>query len=133
MKDIVTAIQTRLKADTSISTIVGSRIYRKGAVPTDPTPPYIIITKIDPTRKILAHNRSRIGNTRIQFSVFASTDLIADNLSELIADSLNMVADTYLHPGVFAIRIDDQGAVPDENNDVPVYMYHRDFIVQHNV
>jgi hypothetical protein len=133
MKDIVLAIATWLKADPAITAITGTRIYRKGSIPTVPSLPYISIFKIDPKRPVSTHNRIRIGKTRIQCTVFASTDPVADNLSELIADSLNGVSDTYMPPGVFVIQIDDDGARPDENTDAPMYMYHRDFIVKHNV
>jgi hypothetical protein len=133
MKDVTLAVITRLKADTPVANVVGARIYRKGSIPTNPVAPYIIVSKVDPIRPSTTHNRTRTGKTRIQCSVFASTDVVADNLSELVADSLNMVTDTYMAPGVFAISIFDQGAVPDENTAIPLYMFHRDFMITHNV
>jgi len=133
MKDVVLAISTWLKANTAIATVVGAKVYRKGSIPSNPVAPYIIVSKVDDNRPSTTHNRTRTGRTRIQCSAFASTDLVADNLSSLIADSLNMVTDTYMAPGVFAISIFDQGAVPDENAEIPLYMYHRDFMITHNV
>ncbi len=133
MKDVTMAVITRLKADTAIAAVVGAKVYRKGSVPTNPVAPYIIVSKVDDNRPNLTHNRTRTGKTRIQCSCFATTDPVSDNISELIADSLNMVTDTYLAPGVFVISIFDQGAVPDENTAIPLYMYHRDFMITHNV
>lgn len=133
MKDVTMAAITRLKADTAIAAVVGAKVYRKGSVPTNPVAPYIIVSKVDDNRPNLTHNRIRIGKTRIQCSCFASTDPVSDNLSELIADCLNMATDTYMAPGVFVVSIFDQGATPDENTAIPLYMYHRDFMITHNV
>jgi len=133
MKDPVAAVITRLKADTAIAAIAGARVYRTSSVPADPTAPYIVVSRISAKRLNLTHNRIRVGQTRIQSSTFASTDLAADNLSELIADSLNAIDNTYMAPGVFVIRIDDQGAVPDNNPDLDIWMYHRDFMINYNV
>jgi hypothetical protein len=133
MKDITLAVVTWLKADPAVSAIVGTRIYRKGSVPVSPTAPYIVVSKVDGNRPKTTHNRTGTGKTRVQTSTFAATDPVADNLSECIADSLNMVTDTYMPPGVFVISISDQGAVPDDDPTVPLYMYHRDFMIKHNV
>lgn len=133
MKDVTLAIITRLKADGPLAAVVGARVYRKGSVPTNPTAPYVIVSKVDGNRQNLTHNRVRVERTRIQCSGFAATDRVADDLSGLIADSLNMVTDTYLTPGVFVVSIFDQGAVPDENTEIPLYTYHRDFMVTNNV
>jgi hypothetical protein len=132
MKDAVLAIITRLKADTAITAVVSAQVYRTGSVPTNPTFPYIIVSRVDTKRRHETHNRIRTAQARVQCTAFASTDMAADNLSELIADCLNMVTDTYLAPGVFVISIFDQGTTPDSNPDIPVYMYHRDFMITHN-
>jgi hypothetical protein len=132
MKDPVLAIITRLKADAAVAAFVGTRVYRM-ILPTSPTFPAITVSRVDAKRQNLTHNRIRVAQSRIQCTAWAATDGVADNLSECIADSLNMVTDTYMSPGVFVIRIDDQGAVPDDNPDIPLWMYHRDFIVQYNV
>jgi len=132
MKDPVLAIITRLKADTAVAGVVSTRVYR-ATLPTSPTFPTITVSRVDAKRQTLFHNRRGVGQSRIQCTAWAATDGVADNLSELIADSLNMVTDTYLAPGVFVIRINDQGTVPDSNPDIPVFIYHRDFIVQYNV
>jgi hypothetical protein len=132
MKDPVLAIITRLKADAAVAAFVGTRVYRM-ILPTSPTFPAITVSRVDAKRQNLTHNRIRVAQSRIQCTAWAATDGVADNLSECIADSLNMVTDTYMSPGVFVIRIDDQGAVPDNDPDIPLWMYHRDIIVQYNV
>lgn len=132
MKDIVLVAITRLKADAPIAAVVSTRIYRYGSVPSNPTLPYIIVSRVSGIRTNDGHTgMCRYQKTRIQCSTFASTDQIADNLSELIADSLNTVTSTSLSPGVYVIDIYDAGTVPDNNPAVPVFMYHRDFIVRH--
>jgi hypothetical protein len=131
MKNVVLAIITWLKADTPVAGVVGTRIHRK-KLPLSPTFPAITVSKISPKRLNLTHNQIRVAQSRIQCTAWAATDGVADNLSELIADSLDKITDTYMAPGVFVIRIDDQGAVPDDEPDIPLEMYHRDFIVQYN-
>lgn len=136
MSDIVLAIQTRLKADTAITAIVGTRIYREGTVPTNPQFPYIIISFIDSKRLNLTHNRTRSAQTRIQCSMFSQgvgEDLQVSTISELVAECLNTVTDTYLSPGAFVIRIDDRGDIPDNNSTTKLWSRYRDFMIQHNV
>jgi hypothetical protein len=132
MKDLTLAILTRLKADTAIANVVSTRIYR-GLLPTSPTFPAITVSRVDAKRLNLTHNKRRIGQSRIQCTAWATSDGTADNLSELIADSLNAVDNTYMAPGVYVIRSDDQGTVPDSNPDLKVWMYHRDFMIQYYV
>jgi len=132
MKDPVLAIITRLKANIAIAAIVNTRVYR-AKLPANPTFPAITVSGIFPKRLNSTHNKTRIGHIRVQCTVWAGSDGTSFNLSELIADSLDKVTDTYLSPGVFAIRIDDQGARPDSNPDLNLWIYHRDFIVQYNV
>ena len=132
MKDVTMAVITRLKADTAVANVVGTRVYR-AQLPTNPTFPAISVNRVDSKRPPRAHNRGCTAQTRIQCTAWASSDGAADNLSELIADSLNMVTDTGLTPGVYVIRIDDQGTVPDNNPDLGIWMVHRDFLIEHNV
>jgi hypothetical protein len=132
MKDLTLAIITRLKADTAITAVTSTRIYR-AMLPASPTFPAITVSRVDAKRLNLTHNKRRIGQSRIQCTVWATSDGAADNLSELIADSLNAVDNTYMAPGVYVVRIDDQGTVPDTNPDLKLWLVHRDFIIQYYV
>jgi len=135
MKDVILAIITRLKSDTAIEAIVDDRIYR-ARLPNKPTFPAVVVSRVSIKRLNETHNRTGRGQTRIQCTVLAKGDTgdsIADNLSELIADSLNMVTDTYLSPGVFVISISDRGARPDNDQNQNIWLYSRDFIVNHNI
>jgi hypothetical protein len=131
MIDPVLAIITRLKADTAVANVVSTRIYRS-ALPASPTFPAITVSRVDAQRLNAYHNRRGIGQSRVQCTAWATSDGAADNLSELIADSLNMVDNTTLSPGVYVIRIDDQGTVPDYTPALKFWMYHRDFLMIYN-
>jgi hypothetical protein len=131
MKDPVLAIITRLKADAAVAAVVSTRIYRM-ALPTSPTFPAITVSRVDNKRTNECHAGGHNAISRIQVTTWATTDGVADNLSELVADSLNRVTSTNLSPGVWIVSIFDAGTVPDNNMDIPVYMYHRDFMVKYD-
>ena len=131
MKDPVLAIITRLKADTAVAGVVSTRIYR-ATLPTSPTFPAITVSRVDNKRTNECHAGGHNAISRIQVTTWATTDGVADNLSELVADSLNRVTSTNLSPGVWIVSIFDAGTVPDNNMDIPVYMYHRDFMVKYD-
>jgi len=131
MKDPVLAIITRLKADTAVAGVVSTRVYR-ATLPTSPTFPAITVSRVDNKRTNECHAGGHNAISRIQVTTWATTDGVADNLSELVADSLNRVTSTNLSPGVWIVSIFDAGTVPDNNMDIPVYMYHRDFMVKYD-
>jgi hypothetical protein len=135
MKDPVLAIITRLKADTAVAAVVSTRVYRM-ALPTSPVFPAITVSRVSNIRDLVGNNTGKYAQTRIQCTAWAATDGVADSLSELIADSLNGIANTLISPGtgvipVYFIGCDDAGTVPDSNMDVPVFMYHRDFLIDY--
>jgi hypothetical protein len=130
MKDPVLAIITRLKADTAVAGVVSTRVYRM-ILPTSPVFPAITVSRVDNKRTNECHAGGHNAVSRIQVTCWASSDGVADNLSELVADSLNRVTSINLSPGVWIVSIFDAGTVPDNNPDIPVYMYHRDFVVKY--
>lgn len=136
-KDIAGAIVVRLKADTAIcsSTYCGAtpnqRVYR-GSLPQDPVFPCIVVYHIDARRPTFSHCGSRIGQSRIQCTVFAKKDADADIVSELIANSLHGMDNSSPGLGVWVVRSDDAGALMDSDPVAGVFLYHRDFIIQHN-
>lgn len=130
MKDPVLAIITRLKADTAIAAIVSTRVYR-ATLPKNPTFPAIVVAKIDNSRPNDT-TTGRYARSRIQCTTFAASDGAADNLSELIADNLNGLTNTYLSsPGIYVVSIFDEGTVPDNNPEIGLWTYHRDFQVDY--
>ena len=136
MRDIVLAVITRLKADAAIITAVGTRVYRRN-LPASPTFPAITVTRIDKIRDKQKSNTGRYADARIQCTAWAVDDGTAENLSELIADSLNRTVNTTLTAGTSWVNVTsifDAGGVPDENTDLvpPLYMEHRDFMIHYS-
>lgn len=125
MRDITLAIINRLLADTSVAAAVSTRVYR-AELPIGPTLPAIVVSKIDDIRP---NNTSEpYGSSRIQVTVFAASDGLADDISGMIADALNQVVNTIL-TGVIIVNIEDAGTSSDNNPDAGIWMYHRDFMV----
>lgn len=137
MKDITLAVITKLKANTTLcsTSYVGAtpnqRIYR-ASLPSIPTWPCIVVTLIDTHRLNATHNRQRIAQSRIQCTTFASKDVDAATISDLIADILHGADSLHLGVGVHAIRIDDGGVRFDAvAGNLGKYLYHRDFLIEH--
>jgi hypothetical protein len=138
MTDLVAAIITRLKANTTIcsSTYVGAtpnqRIYRS-TFTARPTLPLIVVHRVDGVRENAITRGVRYANARIQCTAMASTDVAADALSELIADDLNGLTNTILstgaNAGVYVVSVEDAGVVPMADPVMGTYLYHRDFTV----
>lgn len=132
--DLSLAIITRLKADASVAAVVAARIYRKGDAPKVPTYPYIEVAGIsdigdDDT------STSAYASARVQCTCFASTDRIADQLSKKIRRALHRTLSTVLPAGtgsVYVVSIFDAGDGSDMNEEIPLYMYYRDFAVRYN-
>jgi hypothetical protein len=136
MKDITLAVITKLKANTTLcsSTYVGAtpnqRVYR-ASLPQLPTFPCIAVTKIDSRRLNLYHNGRRIGQSRVQCTTFATKEVDAATISELIADTLHGLTSTTPGVGVYVVRVDDGGERVDADPNLGKYLYHRDFLIQH--
>lgn len=140
MKDIVLAIVTRLKANTTLchSSYVGAspsqRIYR-GTLPQVPTWPCIVVHRIDGIRD---PDPNYYGVSRVQVSAYAKSEADADTISELVADDLNGITNTSLLTGaagsavVYVISVDDAGTAMDSNAKMGVFMYHRDFLIDYS-
>lgn len=139
MRDVVLAVITRLKADTSIAAVVGAypnqRIYRK-KLPNDPVFPAITVDRVDKVRDGDT-STGTYANMRVQCTAWATSPGPEENLADLIADSLHRCANTILPAGtsnVYVISIKDAGGIPDANMDLvpPLYMEHRDFRVHYD-
>ena len=128
MRDITLSIINKLLADTYVVAKVGTRVHR-AEIPTDePTLPAIVVSKIDDRRP--NDTSEPYGVSRIQTTIFATSDGLADDISGLVADSLNQVVNTYLS-GVIIVNIEDAGTFSDNNPDAGIWMYHRDFMVNY--
>ena len=134
MRDIPLAVVAALKANTAVAAIVSARVYRKGSVPVNPTVPYIVVSKVDNNRDGDT-STTRYEHSRVRCTGFETTDIKADILSEAIADALHRqtitVPATSTTSGVYLVSIFDAGSMPDENTDIPLYMYHRDFMIEY--
>ena len=131
--DVALAVVTALRADTAISALVVARVHRR-VLPMDPVFPAITVTQID---DIADMDTNTIGyaSTRIQCTTWASSDGVAQVLSSLIRTSLHRTINTLLtagSDGVYVVSIKDAGSRPDVNPDIPLYMYHRDFMITYD-
>jgi len=125
MRDITLSIINKLLADTYVAAKVSTRVYR-AELPSDPTLPAIVVSKIDDRRP--NDTSDPYGNSRIQVTIFASSDGLADDISGLVADCLNQTVNVILS-GVIIVGIEDAGTFSDNNTDAGIWMYHRDFMV----
>ena len=125
MRDITLSIINKLLADTLVAAKVSTRVYR-AELPSDPTLPAIVVSKVDDKRP--NDTSEPYGNSRIQVTIFASSDGLADDISGLVADSLNQTVNVILS-GVIIVDIEDAGTFSDNNPDAGIWMYHRDFMV----
>ena len=125
MRDITLSIINKLLADTLVYAKVGMRVY-SAELPIDPTLPAIVVSKIDDRRP--NDTWQSYNNARMQVTIFASSDGLADDISGLVADSLNLTVNTILL-GVEIVDIEDAGTFSDNNPDAGIWMYHRDFMV----
>jgi hypothetical protein len=133
VRDVVLAVITRLKADTSVAAVVSTRVYRK-KLPVSPTFPAITVDRVDKARDADT-NTGRYGHMRVQCTAWSSTIGPEENLSELIADSLHRCKNSILTAGtstVYVVSIRDAGGMPDSNDEIPLYMEHRDFTVHYD-
>lgn len=135
MKDVVAAVIAWLKADTALcsSSYVGAtpnqRIYR-ASFPQTPTFPLLTVTLVDTMRKP-PHTGTRIGESRVQCSAFALSDVTASTISDLVADRMARGENQHLGVNVFGIKIDDGGARADSDPTIGKYIVHRDFLIRH--
>lgn len=131
MIDIVYAVITALKADTYVSGICDTRVYRR-RLPTDPTFPAVTVQSIDKIRDEDT-NPGRYGHARVQCTAWSDTIGHEENLSEAIADALHRTVNTRMtygtNKGAYVVSITDAGGIPDENSEIPLYMEHRDFMI----
>ena len=128
MPDPLIAVQTLLKAIAEVTAIVETRVYRIGSIPTTPQKPYIIISSVSDVPGITT-NTSESDYMRVQCSCIAATDPAVEALSQILKKKLPC-NDVILPAGtdfIRVIRIENAGATPDQDTDVPVYLRHRDF------
>ena len=137
MKDITYAIITLLKADTAVAGVAGTRVYRK-KLPLSPTFPAITVAKIDNIRDVIT-NTGRYAHARIQCTAWAKIPGPEENLAEQIADALDRKQNRILLYGsgadasaIYIVSVKDAGGIPDENEEIPLYMEHRDFMIEYD-
>jgi len=130
---VVLAIITALKADSGVSTVVSTRVYRK-KLSTGPTFPAITVQEISDIADADT-NTGGWAHARIQCSAWAETPGQENNLSRLIRKALHRKQNTLMTAGtgkVYIVMIADAGSVPDDNPEIPLYMEHRDFLVMYD-
>lgn len=127
MKDIVLAIMNQLKADTNIATAVGTQVFRARLEPGE-TLPAIVVSRIDAIRP--NDTNEDYINSRVQVTVYASNDGLADDICEMVANTLNRFVNNMLG-GIYIVSMMDQGSMSDNNPEIGIWMYHRDFMVNY--
>ena len=127
MKDIVLAVMNQLLADSAVSTAVGSQIYR-AKLDQYNTLPAIVVSRIDAIRP--NDTNEDYINSRIQVTVYASNDGLADDICEMTANCLNRYVNSMMG-GVYIVSMMDQGSMSDNNPEIGIWMYHRDFMVNY--
>lgn len=131
MADPVLALQTRIKTLTDITAIVGTRIYRIGSVPTNPTRPYLLLPGTISDPDYGSTNTTDASVARVQVSVFADDDLVPEMISQLLKKKVPCT-NAVLPAGTDFLRVTrivNAGAEPDVNTDAKIYMRHRDFMI----
>jgi len=126
--DVLGSVISKLKADSKVSGVVSTRVTRN-KLPANPTYPAIVASYVDD----LGGGDSSTSNyaqARIQCSCYAADDFAAFQLSKYVKKSLHNLKNSVIYGSVIN-SIVDMGAVPDGNPDIPVYVYHRDFMVRY--
>jgi hypothetical protein len=128
--DLTTALITALKADATVSALVGARIYRRGSLPTTTiTLPYVVIYTTSDTAD------KQTADARVQCSCFAGSDPASSTLSKTIRNALHRTKNTLLPAGarkVWVTAIKDAGMTTDENSEILIYMEHRSFTINYD-
>ena len=127
--DPILAALTALRATTAITAIVSTRIYRTGDVPTNPTPPYIIVSEVTDVAA------RQLAGARVQCSCFATTDRVASGISKTIRNEWHRKKNTLLKAGsryVWIASVTDAGNQPDPNEGVALYAHHRDLLINYD-
>ena len=130
--DPVLAVITRMKSLADLTALVGTRIYRHGSFPTTVEVPYLIVAEISDNGDA-GTNTTDEAHMRVQCTCFAGTDREAGALSQLLKKQVPCVNADLLAGSTYVpvVSIEDAGATPDENAEIPLYMRHRDFRIHY--
>lgn len=136
MKDVVLAVMTALKADSAITAKVPAvRIYRK-TFPVNATFPLLVVDYINVNRDDDS-STGRYGHFTVRVSSFSSVAGLEEEIADLVADNMHRKVNARLTygtagKGVYVISVKDAGGIPDVDNDIPLYIQHRDFRVHYS-
>ena len=135
--DPLLAIQTKLKADSTITALVSTRVYRD-VMPNSPTLPAIVLTEVSDISDDDS-NTDTHAHARIQATVFSQgvASGEASSISKVIRKSLHNMVNTSLATSgdyVYIVSCQDAGAQRDVNLDVSpkIWMMHRDFLIEYS-
>jgi hypothetical protein len=134
LKDPTLAVISTLKANTAVSALVGTRVYRATLPPdysVSTSGPAIAVVRVDKIQDEPT-NSSKYATARIQCTTFATSDHAAENLSDLILAALEDKQNTLIE-GVAISDIEDAGSVPDNSDGLTlgVYRDNHDFRIQY--
>jgi len=135
--DPILAILTKLKADSTITALVSTRVYRD-VMPNSPTFPSVVLTEISDISDDDS-NTDTHAHMRIQATVFSSgvASGEASSISKVIRKSLHNMVNTSLATSgdyVYVVSCQDAGSRYDVNLDISpkIWMVHRDFLIEYS-
>ncbi|MCK6475324.1 MAG: DUF3168 domain-containing protein [Phycisphaerales bacterium] len=125
------AITRHLKADVSITSLVGQRVF-PSAAPQKVPEPLIVYTTVSGVRDVTQDGLSGFMTTRIQFDCLASSALVASNLAKAVVASLGGIRGVI--GGAGGVQL--EGTFPDDevdgyNDELELHATSVDITFQH--
>ena len=136
MKDIVYAVLTLLQTNAALTAVVPSVNILRGNLPQNPvfspSSPFVVITRVTKVRDQM-NNTGKYATARIQCTTFATTDYQAELISDMIADTLVGISNTFIN-SVYVAWIDGAGATPDNSDGLTlgVFRDNHDFMIYYS-
>lgn len=125
------AITAHLKADATITTLVGQRVY-PGAAPQNAPEPLIVYSMVSGVRDVTQDGLSGFVTSRVQFDCMARSSLVASNLAKAVVASLGGIRGVI--GGVGGVQL--EGTFPDDevdgyNDELELHATSVDITFQH--
>lgn len=107
MADLAVSVRTYLLSLTTITDVVGQRIYAD-ILPQSATLPAITMEKVSTRHDHQLSDYAGLAHSRIQFACFATTRLIANSVAEAIRSSgIILLKGLYTNVDIRGVRCDD--------------------------
>jgi len=132
------AMQLYAKSIPEVTAIVSTRIYLPDSIPTNPQMPYCLIPGTTSDIGDACTSSSDNGHTRVQISMFASSDATVERLTQILKKkipcgekilSAGPDPDTNVPQFLRVSSIDDAGGRSDADYTAKIFTRHRDFLI----